>query len=455
MQKRTHKISLTKKGKVSKAHKNNIKPELSKISLKNIMEAENTSVKNTISDQASQIQIAELNTNTSLSNNAAGGSGINVHNTYTVLPNDVDLSNTDTDDDEYTTVLKKSRKNPNIQNTNKTSTPEQTDNTLKREKMPPINVFVEDIKQIINVLKHSCRITNFQTKRIHNTKSCIQLYTREDYNNVLNKLKSCGVQLFTYTPKQDKTKTFVLKGLGHSDTTEDIKDALLEEISSTNYKLNIAKVSRFSSADNPKQIPFFIVQITQESSSSDLLKIKALLHRQITWEKLKKPEVTQCYRCQRYGHVATQCNMSYRCVKCGKSDHLPGKCLIERESDRSSLYCVQCKSNGHPASFRGCPKYQELIQKIREKRRNNIDTTNNNNLANPNVTFSQIVSQNTEQHNTNNNNATNINDLFKKIQDSLNQINMQIASFEIAQKLNAQNIDFLFDVLKIDKNIQG
>lgn len=330
---------------------------------------------------------------------------------------------------------------------------------MKHEKMPPINVFVDDTKQIINVIKYTCNITNFSAKRIHNTKSSIQLYSRPDYDKVLHKLKSCNVQLFTYTPKPDKTKTFVLKGLGHSDTTDEIKEALMEEISNKKSNINIIKVSRFSSAENPKQIPFFIIQTSHESSSKDIFNIKYLLYRKVTFEKLIKPDIMQCYRCQRYGHVSTQCNMQYRCVKCGKSDHLPGKCLLEIDSGRDELYCVQCKTKGHPASFRGCPKYKELIKKIRDKREQ-IRTESehpNNNFIQPNTSFAQIASGQINTGYLNNNGINVTADMFAKFQKTLNIIQLQMTSFEKAQKLNAQNIDFLFDILKINKNknIQG
>lgn len=397
-------------------------------------------------------------TNTIINDGASTSNTFNIptKNNFDTLRNDVNISeeSSESDDDEFTKVLKRSRAKPKTTTAGNDQSKKLSANDKKSERMPIINVFVEDMKKIINVIKYTCNITNFSTKRINTTKNSIQLYTRNDYDTVLCKMKSCNVQLFTHTPKEDKTKTFVLKGLGLTDTAEEVKEAL--DISAASIpNLKIVKVTCFNSAENKKRIPFFIVQISQDSSTKDLFSLKGLLYRQVTWEKLIKPGVTQCFRCQRYGHVASQCNMIYRCVKCGKSDHLPGKCQLNKESEREQLYCVQCKSYGHPASFRGCPRYQELLTKLREKR----ETTRShqqvmlNNFVQPNTTYAQATTRNENVNNLNEFNTNNVSNI--DILKALHTIQNQLISFEKAQKLNTQNIDFIFDVLKIDRNVQG
>lgn len=62
----------------------------------------------------------------------------------------------------------------------------------------------------------------------------------------------------------------------------------------------------------------------------------------------------QCTRCQRVGHSASSCGMNYRCVKCGEN-HPKDKCSISDTDDKSKLTCANCKENGHPANYQGCP----------------------------------------------------------------------------------------------------
>ncbi|OXU17002.1 hypothetical protein TSAR_006387 [Trichomalopsis sarcophagae] len=98
--------------------------------------------------------------------------------------------------------------------------------------------------------------------------------------------------------------------------------------------------------------------LTQDSNPQELLKIKSLAYQKIWWEPLRKREIFQCTNCQRLGHSSANCALGYRCVKC-KEAHEPGKCSIDKDnSDKSLLYCVNCESSGHPASYRGCPFFK-------------------------------------------------------------------------------------------------
>lgn len=83
------------------------------------------------------------------------------------------------------------------------------------------------------------------------------------------------------------------------------------------------------------------------------------MHLDIRWEALRDPEITQCRRCQSLFHVASNCHLPRRCVKCNE-DHDLGKCKLNNvpKKERDKLYCVLCEKYGHPASFKGCEKYK-------------------------------------------------------------------------------------------------
>ncbi|XP_076298340.1 uncharacterized protein LOC143217689 [Lasioglossum baleicum] len=134
--------------------------------------------------------------------------------------------------------------------------------------------------------------------------------------------------------------------------------------------------------------------INQENS----IPIKSLLHTIVKWEKIIKKDRIQCMRCQRIGHVAQNCNLNYRCVKC-EHDHNPGECPRSADSQTENAdsppYCVNCKTHGHPASYRGCPKLKELKERIESKRlatqleKETIHTFTSN-FIKPYKSFSQI-----------------------------------------------------------------
>lgn len=150
--------------------------------------------------------------------------------------------------------------------------------------------------------------------------------------------------------------------------------------------LKFIKVSRFttkSSRLNKRTLPIFIIQLSADSNLTKLKGIKYISH-DVYWEKRKKNEIIQCKRCQRLGHAAVNCNMQYRCVKCNK-EHKPGDCKNLR-SDINKVYCINCNNFGHPASYRGYPKINEI--KARIDNRNKIK---NNNLLIPNNDISSNV----------------------------------------------------------------
>ena len=79
------------------------------------------------------------------------------------------------------------------------------------------------------------------------------------------------------------------------------------------------------------------------------------------------PQPTRCYKCQRYGHVATTCNArSARCRLCAGT-HLTEQCQTQRNSGQSiTLKCANC-GDSHPASSGLCPKLRDITQTMRTR----------------------------------------------------------------------------------------
>ena len=74
--------------------------------------------------------------------------------------------------------------------------------------------------------------------------------------------------------------------------------------------------------------------------------------------------VTQCRRCQAFGHGTQNCYAKPKCVKSLK-DHLTQDC---DKLDRSApAQCVNCKES-HPANYSRCPAYLQHLEKIHQVR---------------------------------------------------------------------------------------
>ncbi|KAG8227845.1 hypothetical protein J437_LFUL010717 [Ladona fulva] len=91
--------------------------------------------------------------------------------------------------------------------------------------------------------------------------------------------------------------------------------------------------------------------------------------------RIEKHRLPQCHRCQLFGHADKACHMPPRRVKCS-GNHLTRDC--KKEAGEATV-CANCKGD-HPASYRGCPVYTKLKQRLNDlknKAHNKIKTTEN------------------------------------------------------------------------------
>lgn len=288
---------------------------------------------------------------------------------------------------------------PNIPNRSPLGTTTATA-APKREKPPPISIYQQDPKVTVRLITDQLNIKDFYIKKFNEGKHSVFLANVSDHKKVKDLLTIARTSYFTYTPKSEKTQSFLLKGLHSGYEPEEIE----YELKNLNIEnLEFVKVSRFTtpkSKETKRVLPFLLVQISANSSAGKLHEIRHIAYQVVSWERLNKPDPLQCKNCQRYGHVASNCNMNYRCVKCAEN-HAPGECKITNEEgtvEKNNIYCVVCRNHGHPASYRGCPKYKEFKKKIQESIANNKEKKQKQNrlpssFVNSNISFAQMTQQ--------------------------------------------------------------
>jgi hypothetical protein len=142
--------------------------------------------------------------------------------------------------------------------------------------------------------------------------------------------------------------------------------------------------------------------------------------------------------------LAKNCARKYPCVKCPEI-HEPGQCKVTK-SDETLPYCHNCKELGHPASYRGCPKYRDYktnhkpVTPTKTKQNNipqkqntisqkqnafpqkqNVSQLNNTALARPSMSYASVTKGNNSKNNTENrkyqNNPPNNLGLFSQFKD--------------------------------------
>ncbi|KAJ8023329.1 hypothetical protein HOLleu_35737 [Holothuria leucospilota] len=75
----------------------------------------------------------------------------------------------------------------------------------------------------------------------------------------------------------------------------------------------------------------------------------------------RPPTPLQCFKCQRFGHLAAHCTHTQTCLCCA-GNHTLADCDKPKEEPK----CANCQE-AHIASYKGCTKYKREVSNIQEK----------------------------------------------------------------------------------------
>ncbi|KAK5641707.1 hypothetical protein RI129_010254 [Pyrocoelia pectoralis] len=157
----------------------------------------------------------------------------------------------------------------------------------------------------------------------------------------------------TYQPKEERAYRVVIKHLHYTTITESIK----EELSKGGHQVRNITNARKRITKEPLNL--FFVDLEPAESNKNVYKIQKIQNQIVTIEPPKITKgISQCMRCQQYGHTKAYCTRPYVCVKCGGT-HSTNNCTKTRDTPARCALC-----NGpHPASYKGCEFYQGLLKK--------------------------------------------------------------------------------------------
>ena len=245
----------------------------------------------------------------------------------------------------------------------------------------------------------------------------------------------------------------IIKGLSANEEPEQLLMELQQKHQNENLKFtNVTRLITSTSKRENINFPTFIVHITQDSLLSELTKIRTIYFQRIYWDNVKKEKVIQCHKCQRFGHVAVNCKLEYRCVKCNQT-HTPGNCNLKRtEENTTTPYCANCKEIGHPASYKGCPIYREIKKRAeirrntKEKEKDYKDIDHQNSIRIEGVQYADLFKGQNTEDNRNNSKATKEN-ISDNNQNELNNTNQSLIIFKTYMQENNKKIDKIMEIL--------
>ena len=261
---------------------------------------------------------------------------------------------------------------------------------LNKERVPPIVVTVSEFasfrKEILTFVKH------FKyTFQIGQRGDCrVLAETIAGFNCLREYLTLKAYKFFTYDTRAERLFKVVLKGLPGGESLDEIKIELNKLLGVQPVQVIKLKMrSRPSVLRRGISNEFFLVHF----KSSELNNLKALekaslmLHVRVKWEHYRKNSkfaqgLTQCRKCQGFGHGTKHCNMDAKCMLCGNSSHGKDECPVKEDSNK--FKCANCGEN-HKANYWEC-KTRKAILHSRNRRQvghaHRVQFTTNSSVAN-------------------------------------------------------------------------
>lgn len=236
---------------------------------------------------------------------------------------------------------------------------QKNENTPKKatttKKPPPIVLHgeISDHNQLVKNIKDLIR-AKFSIK-YHS--GFTEIFTTCDSDHQLLKTtwKDTNVPFHSYTTKNEQRRTYILKGLHDKVNREDI----LRELNELQFPaLDINPMRNTKNA-------IFMVTFPSEIKVNDLnQKVRHLGYTKVLWEHfINKRRLSQCHRCQEWGHVTTNCYADPVCLKCAEQ-HLTKDCKKPRTEPAK---CANC-DEPHPANATICKEYRKRLEQFTNRR---------------------------------------------------------------------------------------
>ncbi len=286
---------------------------------------------------------------------------------------------------------------------------------------PPIFMYNVNVQSLVKQLESKTPKIHFKIKNVNRTKSKLYLSDANIHSEMMTLLREKKINSYSFTPREHKQISLVMRGLYHGTDIDEIKSTLDEIV--PNVVSKVAKFTTPYSTKNNSDTGLFLITLLPGKKLNDISHIKFVLCQTVSWEKPKKKDKEiQCRRCQHWGHIAKNCNAEYKCVKCDQT-HLPGECT-HNKAEKINPTCVNCGEEGHPANWRGCSYYKEYLIKKRKRMReaqdlkssaaNNVNKFTTQQIQ-PGKSFASLFHNQTTTNNERNLNRPSIVETFLKL----------------------------------------
>lgn len=183
----------------------------------------------------------------------------------------------------------------------------------------------------------------------------VQLSTSDDHRKLTAMLRSQNIPYHTFTLPEERKLRVVIRNVPVELGTDLVKEDLSQQ------GLPVIEVHRMIRGHTRQPFDLIMVVLDLSKEGKDIFNITTVcgLSGIVVEPPRRNGMLSQCHRCQLYGHSARNCHARPRCVKC-LEDHATADCARPKANDAikstTPPSCVLCGQVGHPANYRGCPR---------------------------------------------------------------------------------------------------
>jgi Associated with zinc fingers len=253
----------------------------------------------------------------------------------------------------------------------------------KKDSIPPIVLRIPGDFIAVRTVLSSQSIKFTSVQRSDSVK--ILCNTIEDFRKSINLLEERNYKFHTFTVPEEKPLRVVIRGLNASFSKEEIQ-AELESL-----KFDIVSVAQIINKRLNQPTLLFAITLKKSDSNKSIFNLDFLLNQRITVELQNKPKgISQCHKCQSFGHSAINCRADAACVKCA-GNHISLECPHGKIVD--SPLCFNCGGN-HTANFANCPKNPNRNAKKNIQKKANPQTKENHSVNSAKPIHNTLTSSN-------------------------------------------------------------
>ncbi|GFW87044.1 nucleic-acid-binding protein from transposon X-element [Trichonephila clavipes] len=310
----------------------------------------------------------KISKNTKTNENPATNFCIDLTNRFDGLENQEPIA---------TPVAGTSTGNASATNINKNTTTVVPEN--ERKLPPPVFLKITEDYRV-----HLKTVTNFMPKLRNKMsgeyiKLCCDTHEQFDLLNNFLEHKT-DFEFYSITPKHLRPIKVVIKGLPKNSKTQDIQQDLLD------LGFTVERVSQLTGRITNEPLPIFLITLPRNIDNAKIFKADKIANITVTVEGYESKGITQCYKCQKFNHTASNCHIKPRCLKCGEA-HQTAQCLIQKVEN---MCCINCKTYGHMANYSKCPLFPKPRKGKFEKPNYSSIVES---IVRPNLTFAQAAKQ--------------------------------------------------------------